>query len=451
MAWTYPDLRLEVSYRAPHFIPLVSTVSATSSTTTLVDTTRHTDASSTFSTSQDYAGKWLLMPGEAAVADRVRRIVSIAGATGTITFTPAVSVAPAVNDLYEIHELDPRIEHGILLQTMRQHKVPALMTLMGFTDADLEETATASWTSSNATISKITTAANVFGGKSALRTLLTGANGYAQTSSFRVDPSTQYTVSIPCRVDVGGPALLIAYDVTNSASLGTVGYHPLERPTVIQGTFNTLATTEEVALRYQGTANTDDIYWGRAHCWASTDTTINLPSHIRQSAQVRKLMSATYRKSVSGTGILNCFDAASRVLSRPYQRGPEYEIRIDPYFANPGQLELRGISPQMEMYYEELRAANDIWAFLFTAAGETSPSVPDSFDLEFASLLYIRNLCLYELRNPTGDHSLVASILASIVGTPREPGPLVQLEKVYALDADPSPPPVVSRNPFGGD
>lgn len=452
MSWVAPDLRLEVSRRASTFIPVVSTVSATSSTTTLVDTAIWTDVSAIFSTGKDPVGMYVYRPSAVADGDRVRRIISVAGSTGTITVNLAWTNAPSVNDLYEIHSIDPRITFGVLLQTMRQHKVPALMTLMGFQDADLEEFDASSWTHTNCTLSKVATAANVFGGKQAIRTLLTGAGGFGQTpGTVRVDPNTQYMVSVPVSVVVGGPFSLVPYDVTHSAVISIVGYHSLKRAAVIQQTFVTPAGCNEVAFRYTGTSNADDAYWGRAHGpWKTSDTRFNLPSHIRQSAQVRKLMSASYQGSVTGAGILNSYDAASINLSAPYERGPEYEVRVDPYFANPAQLELRTISPQYEMYYEELRQANDIWPFTFTAAGESAPAVPDSFDLEFASMLYIRNLCKWALRND-GSDSEAAAILAEISAPEPNSGPLTQLERIYAQDADPSPPPIRSRNAFGGD
>ena len=388
----YEVLRAEVRRLAPWLIPVIGTYSAIGTTSTGIDTFYHQDVNTNLQTPEDFAGYWLLRPDAALAGDRERQIDSIALATGTITHRGALYTnAPASGEQYEIHLLRPRDAFDRLVSVMENFQLPTTQALPAFTDADQETSGVTNWTASSATITKITTAANVPAGNvQAQRVLLTGASGYSESVTFTVVPGQSYFVSVPCRVDVGGPAVLVVWDKTNNVEIDSAGRvsHSLERFMVIQRRFTTPATCKEAAVRLQGTANTDDTYWGAVHGpWKSTDDAMGAPSWLNRAVDLRKLMSAYYGLSYA-SGV---YDAGSRIYRQEFYAGRDYALRSAPAQANPFRIEMtaraRGAWGSDERWVEALRPAADLYTLAFTAAGETAPVL--NIDKRFLALEWL--------------------------------------------------------------
>lgn len=391
----YESLRAETRRLAPWLAPVIGTYSALGSTTTGIDTFYFQDANTNLQTPEDLAGYWILRPDAAVAGDRERQIDTVALATGTITHRGAAYTnAPASAEQYEIWLRRPKDAFDELVSVMENFQVPTYQALPAFTDADQETSGVGSWTASAASLTKVTTAANVPAGNTqSLRTLLTGA-GYAESVTFVVVPGQTYRISVPCRVDVGGPAILVAWDKTNDAEIESSlrVSHSLERFMVLMRSFTTPSTCKLAAVRLQGTANLDDIYWGAVHGpWLATDDNFNAPSWLNRASDLRKLMTARYTLSYD-EGV---YDAASRVFNQEFYPGRDYALRSAPAQANPYRIEMteraRHRWANDERWVEALRPAADLYTLAFTAAGETAPAM--NIDKRFLSLEWVAAQC----------------------------------------------------------
>lgn len=170
---------------------------------------------------------------------------------------------------------------------LRNHRYVTVVPLTLVDDGDMESSGTGSYTATDATISKATTAGNVLRGKQSLRVLATSALGQAQSGTINVDPvdGPQYYLEAKVRAAVG-TARLIAYDVTNSADIETEDHTEMGFGRI--GFFFTLPSTcEQLAVRLVSVASSDDGYWDDLILLRMGAREMPLPAGVETESQVR--------------------------------------------------------------------------------------------------------------------------------------------------------------------
>lgn len=240
------------------------------SQSTLVDTgnaLKGTDLSSYL-----FEGCWLLMTS-GTEAGNWREIAKapLSGTTGTLTVANPFVTGPSSGDAYEIYAgLTPNVwslrdNNAIVDNALRECRYLCRSPITLVTDGDMETSGTSNWTSSNATIAKSTTDV-VTDGTQSLVVTNTAANGYAQSASVAVRPSAGMRVFVDyrCTTTTKSTATLIAWDVTNGASIYSstgVDSGVSMAPSGIAFSFAVPATCYQVAFRLQGSESTAVIAW----------------------------------------------------------------------------------------------------------------------------------------------------------------------------------------------
>ena len=298
------------------------------------------------------------------------------------------------NDQYEIWRIRPQTAFDLLVRVMERFPQHVLDTPQMFADANMETAGVASWTaSSGATLTKVTTAANVHMGTQALRIQADSTDDYAESASIKVIPGQTYYVSTIARADVG-TVLLVVYDKTNSAEIESSSRvsHSLEKYMQLWRTFTVPSTCEEISVRLQLSGATDDGYFDRVSGpYLMGRGVIPAPSWMATGSNLGKLLTAKYERTYAN----GVNDAESRVFSAPWQRGPEYTTRLIHQDANQYRIELSRPIPQAEIWLEATRPAADFTTFVFTAAGETSPTT--SIPKDLLALRWLEEICEHVL------------------------------------------------------
>ena len=394
VATTFEQVRQVWAQRAPWLIPVHASTSGTSQTTYLRDSILK-DPSSVGVSTDSVNNMWIFRPDAATAGDRKRKLGGNSGsalsvAEGDLYPMVAWTNAPT-SEQWDLWAIDPQIGFNLLVQWMEQQWISDYSPLSMFADSDMQTSGVTNYSISGAgSRTKVTAAANVNVGAQALFFDAGTAGEIVTGPSVKVIPSQQYFASVLMRVDAGGPVYLDIYDVTNSAvidSSGRVG-HSLERYMSVQRTFTTPATCEEVALRVVVTGSSDDPYISAFNGpYKSDDMTINAPSTLTNDVRLRKLLYANYGLQHS-TGV---YDADSRTFEEI--PGDSYHLRAAHHHANPYRIEFRqGFSiDQRELWIEHLRRASDAVTLVWTAAGETSPTMP--FEKELVGLGSLKYIC----------------------------------------------------------
>ena len=277
------------------------TCSAAGTATTIIDTS----ADSPFDVDDDntlYANAWAKIESDSAATPlnvgEVRRVDATGynATTQTLT-TRAFTNSTTVTQSYAVYLGRPPTRVGItpgideaINETLRSlsYRERSLLTLV--TDGDMETSTTTSWTASNSTLSKVTTAAYVRLGTRCLRVQNSAANGYVRPAThLSVAEGQSYQVRADFLAAVG-TAKLQLYDETNAAAIRTetavTGVTP-QRFLYFQDTIPT--GCKQVSVRLIGSEITADIYWDNVSLRNANGTEIGLPSWVTGRGQVEEL------------------------------------------------------------------------------------------------------------------------------------------------------------------
>ena len=413
VATTFEAVRTVWAARAPWLIPVSASTSGTSQTTYLRDSILK-DPSSVGVSTDSVNNMWIFRPDAAAAGDRKRRLGGNSGsalsvAEGDLYPTAAWTNAPT-SEQWDLWAIDPQIGFNLLVQWMEQQWIPDYSPLSMFADSDMQTSGVTNYSVSGAGArTKVTTAADVHFGAQALFFDAGTASEILTAATARVVPGETYFASALVRVDGGGPVYFDIYDVTNSAVIDSSGRvsHSLERYMSMQRTFTTPASPacEEVALRVIVTGATDNVYVnGFSGPYKATDMGINAPSTLINDNRLRKLLYADYGVQ-HATGV---YDADSRTFDEI--PGDYYHLRAAHHHANPYRIEFRdGFSiDQRELWIEHLRRASDVVTLAWTAAGETSPTIP--IEKRLIALDSLRRICKHVLATHTTDTAVRATL-----------------------------------------
>ncbi len=276
-------------------------------------------------------------------------------------------------------------------RALRHMKLTTHLPLTTFIDADMETSGVTNWTASNATVTKSTTAADVYSGTQALNVLLTSANGYAQSATFRTHPQTRIYTACIGRAEIGTLSLIL-YDVTNAAVFGTATTYTGEEYGHLWRVDTTPSGCEEMAVRLVGTSSADDLdvdcvmgpYRQGVH-------RIEIPSYIDEFWKLQKLREAEYEYNIPGTTQVH--DAYSRYWSGDGSAPDRFETETFHRELNPYHILLRDTLPDRDHWLEVERAWYDVDTLATETATTTAP-LEQLLDLscrELFSLLHTRN------------------------------------------------------------
>ncbi len=293
---------------------------------------------------------------------------------------------------YEIcGPLHPDDLNACIIRAQRHSRFNTHLPLTVFTDADMETSGVGSWTGTNATPTKSTTAADVFSGTQALNIALSGASGYVQSVTFRTHPSTHIYTSCIGRADVGTLSLVL-YDITNSATFGTAVSYSGEEYGHLWRVDTTPSTCEEMAVRLVGTGASDDL---DVACvmgpYRQGLRRIELPSYIDEFWKLQKLRPARYDFTVPGATQVH--DAYSREWEGDEYQPEFFETEQFHREANPYQLLLRERLRDQDYWLECQRPWYDVDPLATEAATTTAPleQLLDVACREVFSLLHNRD------------------------------------------------------------
>ena len=273
------------------------------STTTLLDTTK---LKSTQFSADEKTGAWARISidaGGAAAAPEleISPVTTYAPSTGTITFNPAMTVAPAAGDVYQLWRyVHPQEVLDTLDQILQNDWfAPDWTILSECPDYDMEQTHTTDWTASNATLTKQTAEPLMFG-KRYLRVVATAANAYAGSVAMKVIPGRKYHVSAISRASAAATtARLNIYDATNSASIDTVdttsqvGVRIWKEVTVP-------ATCYRLTVRLTTVEDTMTTEWDEVCVYGVDGSDLPLPWWIKGKDQLKGIFRS--RQDEAGTG-----------------------------------------------------------------------------------------------------------------------------------------------------
>ena len=392
---TYEAIRSFWALKAKWLIPVISTWSATGQTTYGIDTRTWTDTASVGLSAETLNNMWIFQNTDSVAGDRKRQIGGNSGValdTTNARIYPKVAWAnaPQENEEYEIHAIDPQVTFDLLVDTLEQFFIPNYNRVAMFTDADMAVSGVTNWTASGAaSLSKVTTAANNDTGAQSLFFNAGTGGENIKSVNIRVLPSRSYEAFATVRVDAGGPAQFAVWDETNNVELESsnrVGTSH-EGVTTLRRMFTTSSTTEEITLRIYVTNATDDVYvMGFGGPRKTSDMSFPAPATMESGRYLRKLLIANFRDSLSS----DVFDARSREF---HEVAPNlYHLRAVPQAANPFNIELKaGVTlPWGELWVERLQKVSEFVTLAWTAAGETSPTIPlPKALIGYASLLRI--------------------------------------------------------------
>lgn len=276
------------------------------STTTIVDTTRLKSSQySDDSWTGGYARISYDAGGAAAAPEgELSPITTYAASTGTVTFNPAMTAAPASGDIYQLfrqpHPQDV-LDHLDTILT-QETWLPCWQLLTEVPDGDMEQNNTTDWTASNATVTKVT-AEPAMSGSRWLSVATTSAGGYAKSGALRVVPGKSYYIGALSRCAAASTtAQLIAYDETNSAAIETLTHSKLTNVRLWKH-ITIPATCDQITIRVGSSENSKTTLWDDVVFYGLEDYSIALPWWVKNGAQVKGVFKM--RPESIGTNLLN--------------------------------------------------------------------------------------------------------------------------------------------------
>ena len=323
MAVTRAQIRRELGRRLGHYHEGTPTGS---STTALLDAS--TDARLKASAILDaslWEGSWIYRPDSTASSDNVRMCVTYAPTDGTLAPGFAWTAAPSTAESFElIGQLHPDQIHDAIERAARGMYYETYEPLTLVTDGSMESTATSDWTASGATLAKDTDAAdNVEIGSRSLSVSTTAANGYAQSTSLRVEGGKTYQLWCDVRAP-GATADVEAIDITNSNNV-------LKRETYTDGewgvvdfSFTPPGDCDQIAVRLGADEISKTVHFDNLIVSRSERTVFNLPSWLTNPKRwVYQLLDGT---------------TTGRPRHRRWQQSYGFGVLDDPTAANPAQI-----------------------------------------------------------------------------------------------------------------
>lgn len=258
------------------------------STTTIVDDASAAGNSplSSADNPQRFNGHWsYIASGSSGSAPdfEERRISSYTPSTWTLTVADAFSAALAASDTYELHALCSRADKVLALNRALTQRCwyRGLTPLTLITDGDFETSGTTSFTGSNATLSKSTTAVQIHRGTQAMQMLSTSTSAsFYNATALPVTEGESFRAEVTVRSNNRDTFTLEAYDVTNSASIATqdAAYDDIGGWQRIELQFSVPTNCRSLRLSCKCAANATTSWWDDLILTATNRRTLPLPA-----------------------------------------------------------------------------------------------------------------------------------------------------------------------------
>lgn len=335
--------------------------STTGTTTTLLDTSGDSPLDTEDDDSQ-YVNWWLKIEADSAVSPtnvgETRRVKTYAPSTATLTTSRAYTASTKTTHTYGLYPALPPTRLGgikgideyindVLRNT--QHKDLTLLSML--TDADMESSATTSWTGANSTLAKNST--YMTAGLRCLSVTASADGGYAK-QAVSVFGSRQYLVAADVTV-ASGSAKLQAYDETNSAEIDSVTT-AWTAPSFVWFTFETPATCKSLSIRLVGVANTNVAYWDNITLRPTTGRDMPLPSWFMDEAWFEEL-------EVWGGGAASTTDHVDSLLDSRYRTiVPWWRVLVDHSGTTPYKVEFAAPPTNGHLFARTLRPYTELSA-----------------------------------------------------------------------------------------
>ena len=365
--------------------------SSTGSTTTIVDVSGDSPLDA-LDASQLYQNAWVRIESDSAATPlnvgEVRRISDYAESIATLTLNRALSNATTTTQQYGVYFAIPPTRFGVfkgideyINETLSVLRHESMMLLTLAVDGDMETSGISAWTASDATLSKVTSAANVQLGKQALRVQNSAANGYARPALINVVESQNFAIVADVRV-ASGTAKLLLYDETNGAEIQSVECEERQsRWLRFQGTIPT--DCMQVSVRLIGKEATADIYWDNVSVRDIAASRIDLPSNITSPGDILEVEVWS-----GGTTYLDSYATDGRMSHVV----PWWEVIEDTHGATPYRLEF---GPRVGAYCHLFARVLRAYDTLVSDSAETDADA----DLVKAGALYRIALDRADLRD----------------------------------------------------
>lgn len=379
-------------------------------------------------------GTLIYRPGNATgVADYVRSAGDLVASTGVLSNDAnwADTTLTSENIYLLDHGLHPTWFVESLNIGMRRVYFENMDPLSIALDAGFQSTATTSYVESDAdagpatTFSKVTTADsdNVFTGIGSGRVLNTATDGYIR-QRFNVHPGEQVYIGVLARADVG-TASLVAYDVTNSAEIGSPVQHTGEQWGYLWRTISVPSTCEILEVRLQGEESNADIYYSGLWVNRTRDRRVRLSTTWDTAFKIPALVAAKFGASV-GSGVEAAF-------SIDYEEIPpsDYDFLFERPGANPYALQWHTDKwADRPVYIQGRRAYGDLTTFSL-ALSETTACDLDLITAATLKALFEDERVASKLPNAQQRQAMATRDLAGQAAIHQTTGPAQRRKPLY--------------------
>jgi hypothetical protein len=225
--------------------------------------------------SASWFNRHFLYRPDSSAANRLRQVSSYTTSNGRLTHAgQAYSDTDLTGETPEIWQIDPRLVNSAINRAIIKCLREAYTPLSIWTeDPDMENSGTADWTASNATLAKSTSV--VYRGRQSLAITATAANGFARTPSIDVTPGASYWFFAVVAAR-GGSVVVQAYDATNNAVIEALTVSDRDWR-YVSTQFTVPATCRQVQIRIVQQSNGEIAYLDQLGGWQADQMLIPAP------------------------------------------------------------------------------------------------------------------------------------------------------------------------------
>ncbi len=243
---------------------------------------------------------------------------------------------------------------------------------IGANDGDMASSATSSYTSSNATLTKSVTAARVPYGMRSLRVANSGASGYAESFNMRITGATTGVleqVKAWAIVSVAAQTALVDLrNITGSTSIASATTTEAD-PQLVHIPWQPVPTSDTtVALRIGGASASCDVYANAIWIMQQSKLRMNFPSYVSETFKAPQIF---YGRPTSGgftSGLTTVYSAQSMEFI-PLVETRDYDFVINQNDSNPYGIDLHRESrwyKDWPLFIEVRRPWSDVGTFTGT-------------------------------------------------------------------------------------
>ena len=254
-------------------------------------------------------GVWTIGPAVGEIINITNVDFSVANVA--VTVTPALSCQMRVGQAYEIHRsFHPSIIHTHLDTVMGSLRQNYLIPLSQVTDGHMQDSGVTSWDgSTDATLTKDTTAATTRHGKQSLKVLAIAAGGgFARSTDVLVKGGDNVLVISEVYITGGDSARLRVYDLTNAGYITDADATSAQTGWVVLAfQYQVPATCERVRILLESPADTDVTFWSYIIHWPVSNQFFDIPNLLEYAHDVKNVYELPLGNGLSGTGDLNAY------------------------------------------------------------------------------------------------------------------------------------------------